>query len=217
MIRRSPKTGSAVDQQHEELARRENELRDRMQKLQQMIEEAPRLAQETSRRQREELLERAHQRGSRLDASLSLRDKRWGDEEWGGRRPGSLRQSTPGRPDHFSGAGNCAGSGGDVAADALSIFRMAGELDVAYVAQLARLNLTAEETELFQKQLGDVLKYAEKLKEANVERVEATAHAVPIFNVFRADEPCDWFTATEALSNAPRQANNLFIVTKVVE
>lgn len=94
---------------------------------------------------------------------------------------------------------------------------MAGELDVAYVAQLARLQLTAEETELFQKQLGDVLKYAEKLKEVNIEGVEATAHAVPVFNVFRADEPCEWFTATEALGNAPRQANNLFIVTKVVE
>jgi aspartyl-tRNA(Asn)/glutamyl-tRNA(Gln) amidotransferase subunit C len=94
---------------------------------------------------------------------------------------------------------------------------MAGELDVAYVAQLARLRLTAEETELFQKQLGDVLKYAEKLKEVKVEGVEAAAHAVPIFNVFRTDEPCDWFSATEALSNASRQANNLFIVTKVVE
>jgi len=94
---------------------------------------------------------------------------------------------------------------------------MAGELDVAYVAQLARLHLTADETELFQKQLGDVLKYAEKLKEVNVEGVEAAAHAVPMFNVFRTDEACDWFTATEALSNAPQQANNLFIVTKVVE
>src|SRR5947208_9849087 len=92
MIRRSPKSGSAVDQQQEELARRENELRDQMQKLQQMIEEAPRVAEETSRRQREELLERANQRGSRLDASVSLHDKRWGDEEWGGRRPGSLRK-----------------------------------------------------------------------------------------------------------------------------
>ena len=48
---------------------------------------------------------------------------------------------------------------------------MASELDVAYVAQLARLQLTAQETELFQKQLGDVLKYAEKLKEVNVEGV----------------------------------------------
>jgi len=91
------------------------------------------------------------------------------------------------------------------------------ELDVAYVAQLARLKLTGEETQLFQKQLGEVLKYADKLNEVDVSHVEAAAHAVPIFNVFREDEPRDWFTAEEALSNAPRKANNLFIVTKVVE
>jgi len=91
------------------------------------------------------------------------------------------------------------------------------DLDVAYVARLARLNLTDEETELFQKQLGDVLKYAEKLREVDVSHVEAAAHALPIFNVFREDAPRDWFTAQQALSNAPRQANGLFIVTKVVE
>ena len=91
------------------------------------------------------------------------------------------------------------------------------DLDVAYVAQLARMNLTDEETQLFQKQLGDVLQYAEKLREVDVTHVEAAAHAIPIFNVFREDEPRDWFTAEEALSNAPRKANNLFIVTKVVE
>jgi aspartyl-tRNA(Asn)/glutamyl-tRNA(Gln) amidotransferase subunit C len=91
------------------------------------------------------------------------------------------------------------------------------DLDVAYVAKLARLNLTNAETQLFQKQLGDVLKYAEKLREVDVSHIEAAAHAVPIFNVFREDEPRDWFTAEQALSNAPRQANGLFIVTKVVE
>jgi aspartyl-tRNA(Asn)/glutamyl-tRNA(Gln) amidotransferase subunit C len=91
------------------------------------------------------------------------------------------------------------------------------DLDVAYVARLARLNLTDEETELFQKQLGDVLKYAEKLREVDVSSVEAAAHALPIFNVFREDAPRDWFTAQQALSNAPRQANGLFIVPKVVE
>jgi aspartyl-tRNA(Asn)/glutamyl-tRNA(Gln) amidotransferase subunit C len=47
--------------------------------------------------------------------------------------------------------------------------------------------------------------------------VETAAHAVPIFNVFREDEPRAGLTVEEALSNAPRQANNLFIVTKVVE
>jgi aspartyl-tRNA(Asn)/glutamyl-tRNA(Gln) amidotransferase subunit C len=91
------------------------------------------------------------------------------------------------------------------------------ELDVAYVAKLARLNLTEAETKLFQKQLGDVLEYVEKLRGVDVSQVEASAHAVPMFDVFREDEPRDWFTAKEALSNAPRQANNLFIVTKVVE
>jgi aspartyl-tRNA(Asn)/glutamyl-tRNA(Gln) amidotransferase subunit C len=91
------------------------------------------------------------------------------------------------------------------------------DLDVGYVSKLARVNLTEEETHLFQKQLADVLKYAEKLREIDVSQVEAAAHAIPIFNVFREDEPRDWFTADEALSNAPHQANQLFIVTKGVE
>lgn len=94
---------------------------------------------------------------------------------------------------------------------------MANKVDVAHIAQLARLQLTAEETDLFERQLGDVLKYAEKLNEVNVEGVEPAAHAVPIFNVFRQDKPCNWFSAAQALSNAPRQANDLFVVTKVVE
>lgn len=90
-------------------------------------------------------------------------------------------------------------------------------IDVGYVAKLARLTLTEEETELFQKQLGDVLQYAEKLREVDVSHVEAATHAIPVFNVFREDEPREWFTPEQALSNAPRQANSLFIVTKVVE
>jgi len=93
----------------------------------------------------------------------------------------------------------------------------ASDLDVTYVARLARINLTEEEANAFQKQLDDVLKYVEKLRQADVSRVEATAHALPIFNVFREDEPRDWFTAEQALSNAPRKANDLFIVPKVVE
>ena len=98
-----------------------------------------------------------------------------------------------------------------------------GQIDVAYVAQLARLNLTPQEEELFQRQLSDVLHYIEKLRQVDVSNVEATTHAIPVSNVFREDKPRDWFTADEALSNAPRKGpvrlgpNNLFIVPKVVE
>lgn len=91
------------------------------------------------------------------------------------------------------------------------------DLDVGYVATLARLNLSEEEIQLFQKQLGHVLEFAGKLMELNVDGVEPAAHAVPVFNVFREDEPQDWLTAQEALQNAPQQAKGLFIVTKAVE
>jgi aspartyl-tRNA(Asn)/glutamyl-tRNA(Gln) amidotransferase subunit C len=91
------------------------------------------------------------------------------------------------------------------------------DLDVAEVAKLARLNLSDEETRLFQSQLGQVLEHVDKLREVDVSNVEVTAHAIPVFNVFREDEPRDWFSAEEALTNAPQKANGLFIVTKVVE
>jgi aspartyl-tRNA(Asn)/glutamyl-tRNA(Gln) amidotransferase subunit C len=91
------------------------------------------------------------------------------------------------------------------------------DLDVAYVARLARINLTEPEAKVFQRQLDDVLKYVEKLRQADVSHVEAGACTLPIFNIFREDATADWFTAGQALSNAPRQANDLFIVPKVVE
>lgn len=91
------------------------------------------------------------------------------------------------------------------------------DLDVAYVARLARIKLTEEEAKAFQKQLDDVLKYVEKLRELDVSGVDAGASALVAFNVFREDVPRDWFTAAQALSNAPRKANGLFVVPKVVE
>jgi aspartyl-tRNA(Asn)/glutamyl-tRNA(Gln) amidotransferase subunit C len=92
-----------------------------------------------------------------------------------------------------------------------------GVIDVAHIARLARLNLTEEEARLFQDQLERVLEYAEKLREPDTTQVETSAHSAPIYDVLRADEPRAWFNAAEALSNAPRQANDLFVVTKVVE
>ena len=91
------------------------------------------------------------------------------------------------------------------------------EIDVNHVAKLARVNLTAEETELFQEQLGRVLEYARKLREADVSKLEAGGEDGQNEDPWRDDEPRPWFTAEEALSNAPRTVNDLFIVPKVVE
>ena len=94
---------------------------------------------------------------------------------------------------------------------------MSSDFDVRYTAQLARLNLSEEEIAKFQSQISQVLNYVEKLKEVDVTGVEPTAHTYPTFNIFRQDEARPWFEPQMALSNAPRQANDLFIVTKVVE
>jgi aspartyl-tRNA(Asn)/glutamyl-tRNA(Gln) amidotransferase subunit C len=115
----------------------------------------------------------------------------------------------PGRADDRGKAENAQSATGASAAGS--------KIDVAYVAQLARLELTAEETALFQSQLGKVLEHASRLRELDLEGVEAAAHAFPVYDVLRPDEPRPGLTQEEALRNAPRTAHGLFIVPKVVE
>lgn len=95
---------------------------------------------------------------------------------------------------------------------------MAGsEIDVKYVAHLARIALTPEEEQKIGAQLGNILGYIEKLRELDVSQVEPTAHAVPLTNVTRPDEILPSLPTEEALRNAPAQANGLFLVPKIVE
>ena len=91
------------------------------------------------------------------------------------------------------------------------------EIDVKYVAHLARIQLTPEEEQKHGAQLGHILGYIEKLKELDVSGVEPTAHAVPLVNVTRADELRPSLPHDDAMRNAPAQANGLFVVPKIVE
>ena len=94
---------------------------------------------------------------------------------------------------------------------------MSGDFDVKYVAHLARLHLTPAEEAKFGEQLGHILGYINKLNELDVSQIEPTAHAVPLVNVFRADEVRPSLSNEEALRNAPAQANGLFMVPKIIE
>ena len=94
---------------------------------------------------------------------------------------------------------------------------MDDQFNVRYTAQLARLDLTDAEIEKFQSQLGQVLEYVEKLKEVDVTGVEPTAHANAITNVFREDVTRPSLGQDAALANAPRTANGLIVVPKVIE
>ena len=91
------------------------------------------------------------------------------------------------------------------------------EIDVKYVAHLARLSLSPDEEQKISAQLGNILGYIEKLKEVDVSGVEPTAHAFPLVNVTRPDEVRPSLSIEEALRNAPAKANGLFMVPKIVE
>ncbi len=91
------------------------------------------------------------------------------------------------------------------------------DLNVRNVARLARLALTDEEVEVFQSQLGRVLEHIEHLKKLDITGVEPTAHTSPIFNVTREDVPRPGLERSAVLGLAPRSANNLVIVPKVLE
>ena len=93
----------------------------------------------------------------------------------------------------------------------------APELNVKYVAHLARLELTPAEEQKFGEQLGHILEHIEKLKQLDVSGVEPTAHAVPLVNVTRPDEVTPSLPQEAALGNAPAQSGGLFIVPKIVE
>jgi aspartyl-tRNA(Asn)/glutamyl-tRNA(Gln) amidotransferase subunit C len=93
----------------------------------------------------------------------------------------------------------------------------AAEIDVKYVAHLARISLSPVEEQKIGAQLGNILGYIEKLRELDVSQVEPTAHAVPLINVTRPDEVRPSLPTDEALRNAPAKANGLFLVPKIVE
>jgi hypothetical protein len=92
MLRRPGKSNTALDQKQQDLVRQESELRDQVEELERMIADAPRVAEEKGKRAREELLLRANQGGSRLDVSMALHDKRYGDAVKAAPRRGTMRK-----------------------------------------------------------------------------------------------------------------------------
>jgi aspartyl-tRNA(Asn)/glutamyl-tRNA(Gln) amidotransferase subunit C len=95
--------------------------------------------------------------------------------------------------------------------------RDSSDIDVAYVAHLARLHLTADERECFQAQLEQIVHYVRKIGEADLRGVEPTAHVVPIRNIFREDESREGLDRDEVLANAPSVILEQFQVPRIVE
>lgn len=91
------------------------------------------------------------------------------------------------------------------------------KIDVAYVAELARLELTDAERELFQRQLESIVGYVEKINSVDVDGVPPTMHGQALSNALREDEVAPSLDRELALANAPARTGNEFLLPKIVE
>lgn len=91
------------------------------------------------------------------------------------------------------------------------------QINIDYVAKLARIALSEDEKIKFSEQLVSILGYVEKLEELDTEGVEPTAHPYPMENVWQEDVVTSALPVEEALRNAPKQRQNMIVVPKVVE
>jgi len=91
-------------------------------------------------------------------------------------------------------------------------------MDIKKIANLARLELTDDEAARYEPQLEQILKHVEQLKKVDIEGIEPTAHAAPVFDVIREDVALgESFTQEEALANAPAVTQGQVKMPKVVE
>ena len=91
------------------------------------------------------------------------------------------------------------------------------KIDVKYVAELARLELSEAERATFQPQLENIVKYVEKISAVNVEGVEPMMHGRPLINAFRDDVVRPSLATETALANAPARVGEEFLLPKIVE
>ena len=91
------------------------------------------------------------------------------------------------------------------------------KIDVKYVAELSRLELTDEEQAMFQPQLEGIVKYVEKINSVDVEGVPPMMHGKEIVNAFREDEVRPSLDKEQALENAPSRVGDEFLLPKIVE
>jgi aspartyl-tRNA(Asn)/glutamyl-tRNA(Gln) amidotransferase subunit C len=105
--------------------------------------------------------------------------------------------------------------------------------DVAYVADLANLELTIDERARMLRDLNSILEYVDRLNELNTENVEPMAQVSDRYGVDESKQGSDRFAYAsredvkeglraslpheEAMKNAPETDGTFFVVPKVIE
>ena len=91
------------------------------------------------------------------------------------------------------------------------------DIDIAYVARLARLGLSDEELEQYRDQLEAILEYAARVQALPTDGVAPTSHPLPMVNAHRSDEVEETLDREEVLAQAPEREGPYFKVPPFLE
>jgi aspartyl-tRNA(Asn)/glutamyl-tRNA(Gln) amidotransferase subunit C len=87
---------------------------------------------------------------------------------------------------------------------------------VRRIAELAKLDLTDAEVNLYAGQLSNILQYFQRLQAIDTVQVSPTASVLPLKDVMRPDMSHQLITTEQALANAPDKEDNQFRVSAVL-
>jgi aspartyl-tRNA(Asn)/glutamyl-tRNA(Gln) amidotransferase subunit C len=88
---------------------------------------------------------------------------------------------------------------------------------VRAIAELAKLELSNEEIDLYTGQLSSILRYFEHLQAIDTSHIEATASVLPLKNVLRPDVVGQALSPEKAIANAADAQDNQFRVSAVLD
>lgn len=89
--------------------------------------------------------------------------------------------------------------------------------EVRNIAELAKLDLTEEEVELYAGQLSNILGYFQRLQELDTSHIAPTASVLPLKNVLRPDIRMEPLPPEEVVLNAPDAEDYQFRVSAVLD
>src|SRR3989338_9601584 len=95
---------------------------------------------------------------------------------------------------------------------------MLSKQQAEHIAKLARIQLSPEEIEKFQKDLGGVLEYFDVFKEVDVTGIDAMMHSVDLQNVTREDlpQPCSEKIVEQLLEAFPEKTGRYLKVKSIL-
>jgi aspartyl-tRNA(Asn)/glutamyl-tRNA(Gln) amidotransferase subunit C len=84
--------------------------------------------------------------------------------------------------------------------------------DVLHVAQLAHLDLTDEEVDRLEEQLGVILEAVGKVAELDLAAVPPSSHPLDVVNAWAEDTPRPSLRLEDVFANAPEREGDFFRV-----